>query len=186
MGRDKATLSAPEGTWLDRAVARLSSLGAEPIWIAGGDPAWTPLGAQHVPDGRPGQGPLAGIEAAMQRSRAEGTAPWCLVLACDLPALRGEHLEPLLKARGPEVDALVAAGPSGTEPLIGLYHTRSLGPLEAFLDGGRRSARAFLESLGDRLGTLAFPPAALRNANTPQDLRGPDLGEPDPTHQDPA
>lgn len=191
MGRPKALLAAPEGTWLDRAVARLAEAGASPIWIAGGAPEWVPAGASYLADRRPGQGPLAGIEAAMERSRAEGAARgegvgagrWCLVLACDLPRIDRETLSRLVQERdrslerGSAPSAVVAVGSSGLEPLVALYHDSLLPELRAFLDSGRRSARAFLESLGPRTSgpraaRVEVSPDLLWNANTPEDLEG--------------
>jgi molybdenum cofactor guanylyltransferase len=187
MGSPKALLQASEGTWLERAVARLEGAGASPVLVAGGEPAWVPPTASYVADGRPGQGPLAGIESAMERSRAQGTASggaasgrWCLVLACDLPRLEGESLVRLLDARGPidhsptsdtSISVVAAVGPGGLEPLVALYHDSLLPDLRAFLDSGRRSARAFLDSLGTTVARVELPAAVLWNANTPQDLR---------------
>lgn len=172
MGTPKALLSSPDGTWLDRTLNRLRGAGADPLLVAGGEVSWVRPPATHVPDRRPGEGPLAGIEAAMERGLAEGGAGWWLVLACDLPRLQEPSLRTLLDARSSDLSAVVARGPSGLEPLIACYHTSILEPLAAYLDGPRRSARGFVESLGPRALAVDLPPEVLFNANTPRDVEG--------------
>ncbi|MBL4845049.1 MAG: molybdenum cofactor guanylyltransferase [Planctomycetes bacterium] len=192
MGSDKATLAHSDSgkTWLERALATLALAGASQLLVAGGDPAWVPSHAEYVPDRRPGQGPLAGIEAAIERGVGAGRGPWWVVLACDLPLLRAETIHELLAARRPGAVAVVPRSASGLEPLVACYHERSLGPLVTFLEGGRRSARAFVSSLAGALSDLPDVVALdlscaeeLFNANTPDDLRelptGPDSQPPD-------
>jgi molybdenum cofactor guanylyltransferase len=188
MGVDKATLPADASgeTWLGRAVQTLADAGASQVFVAGGDPAWVPTVANHVPDRRPDEGPLAGIEAAIHRGATTGGGPWWVVVACDLPLLGVETIQEVLAARRPGALAVVPRSESGDlEPLVACYHERSLAPLVAFLDGGQRSARAFVSQLADaRLADSRLPDhepgdvvaldltdsRALFNANTPGDL----------------
>lgn len=176
MGRPKALLEVGgQGTWLRRALRLLASQGAQGLRVAGGESSWVPQDlsprALHLPDQRPGQGPLAGLESAL----AESPCAWVLVLPCDLPRADAALVQALLCERRAGLEAVVAKTPRGLEPLVGCYARALLPALRAYLGSGRRSAHGLL---ADRAGaapgsvrTLELPEtSALYNANTPQDL----------------
>lgn len=187
MGQPKALLRAGgAGTWLRRALELLASQGALGLRVAGGDPDWVPRDLEpapvHLPDACPGQGPLAGLEAAL----AECPAPWILVLACDLPRVDAELIHTILAGRAPGVSAVVPRTPQGLEPLVACYSPRLLPLLRAYLQSGRRSAQGFLGSIAGnvaagrnqgaagaagRVVEVALPQLpALLNVNTPAEL----------------
>ncbi|ACO47139.1 molybdenum cofactor guanylyltransferase [Deinococcus deserti] len=127
-------------------------------YVLGG---WTP-----VEDTRPGEGPLAGLEAALQ---AAGTG-WVAFAGVDLPGLTRTYWETLAAARVPGALSVQAQDVSGRpQPLGALYHTSLLPRLRALLDSGERRLR--LAAPEDTTVTAAgLNPAALRNVNTPADL----------------
>ncbi|MFD1731491.1 molybdenum cofactor guanylyltransferase [Deinococcus malanensis] len=122
---------------------------------------WAP-----VADTRPGEGPLAGLEAAL-RAAPDG---WVAFTGVDLPGLTRAYWTTLAQARLPgalSVQALDATG--RPQPLGALYHTSLLPRVRALLDSGERRLR--LAAPEDATVMVAgVDPAALRNVNTPTDL----------------
>ncbi|HVV86275.1 MAG TPA: molybdenum cofactor guanylyltransferase [Kofleriaceae bacterium] len=102
-------------------------------------------------------GPLAGVDAAL----AARDRPWLLVVAGDMPDLRGELLDVLLAARSPAVDAVVPRVGGYPEPLLALYARTAAPAIERALAGGRRKTQAILDEL--RVAWLDEP--ALRAAD---------------------
>lgn len=158
MGRDKADLVWRGQSLAARASALLAGL-CEPVVLIG-------AATTGLPDRRPGQGPLGGMETALDAA----TGRDALILACDLPAVdRALLLELLRRPRGfgrRGGEARVATGHGRLQPLCGVYSS-SCGPLVGrALDRGERSVLDLLSSLrvvtveaGDRLA----------NVNTPED-----------------
>ena len=165
MGRDKALLPYRGGS-LVASVARAVEEAAGSAVLVGSPGTYQGLGFPVIPDVYPGEGPLGGILTALQHS----TAPWNLIVACDMPGLSAEFLRGLLDAAersGP--DALVPHRPSGLlEPLCAVYHRRSYEGLQAaFAAGIRKVTAAFA---GIRMS--AWPVServSLQNVNTPED-----------------
>lgn len=122
---------------------------------------WTP-----VADTRPGEGPLAGLEAAL-RAAPDG---WVAFTGVDLPGLSRDYWTTLAQARIPGVLSVQALDATGrAQPLGALYHTALLPRLCALLDSGERRLR--LAAPAESLVTVAgLDPEALRNVNTPADL----------------
>ncbi len=166
MGRDKAAIERPDGV---RQLDHLVSL-AEPFC----DQIHLSLKRGTVPgcslpvieDLRPGEGPVAALEAA----HAVCGGP-LLVLGCDLFLLDHQTLQHLIDHRDPSSKATCFRNrlDGAAEPLCTIYEPNGLELAAAALDGGQRCARHFLESLDPRL--LDLPRAeALDNANTPEQL----------------
>ena len=127
-----------------------------------------PLRAAYpqVVDGTEGAGPIAGIAAA-QAMRPD--AAW-LVVACDLPLLDGETLDQLLagRDRGKLATAFASTRDGLPEPLCAIYEPASRPAILAHVAGGRDCPRKFLVE-HDVLLLDPVSPAALDNANTPED-----------------
>jgi molybdopterin-guanine dinucleotide biosynthesis protein A len=121
------------------------------------DQAAEPLRARYpqVVDGDAGRGPIAGIIAAQAR---HPEAAW-LVLACDLPFL--DDAKRLATAFAGRHDGL-------PEPLCAIYEPASRVAVLAHVTGGRDCPRKFLVE-HDVLLLDPVSPAALDNANTPED-----------------
>jgi molybdopterin-guanine dinucleotide biosynthesis protein A len=169
-GVQKPLLEVGGRTVLERTVAAVAPLAGALFLV--GDPALLGgLGHRVVADRRPGQGPLAGLEAAL----AESPAETLLLLGGDMPFLTTALLERLL-GEAPGADVVCMAGERGLEPLCARYHRRLLGQVTALLDGGERSVQALLEALAGSAALAALPPRdarerlALTNLNTADDL----------------
>ena len=144
MGRDKALLRV-HGPDNPDLLARTHALLADLLprcWVSCRSDA-PRSGYECLFDARPGQGPAAGILAALRAARAQGFAA-VLALSCDMPLMDAPTLRRLLAAR--------AAAPAGTlatlyvdavsgrpEALASVYEVTSLPFFETWLaqPGGR-------------------------------------------------
>ncbi|MFC4426273.1 molybdenum cofactor guanylyltransferase [Deinococcus navajonensis] len=163
-GSDKALALLAGRALLDHVAAALEQCPRRLLVAPPGRytlPGWT-----SVADTRPGEGPLAGLEAAL------GAAPpgWVALSGVDLPGLTPAYWTTLAGARTLEALSVQVLDPSGRpQPLGALYHTSLLPRVSALLDAGERRLR--LAAPPEWIVTLA-PPASgdLRNINTPADL----------------
>jgi len=138
-------------------------------------PGWT-----IVPDRRPGEGPLAGLESALDH--AGGRAVF--LAACDLPGLTselirhvvgsGRALEELL--RSPRAEARVPVFEDRLQPVVALYSPACLAEVEAALERGERALYRLLERIHTTPVRLTpelpfYHPTLLHNVNSPSDLQ---------------
>lgn len=120
MGRDKALLELGGISLLERAAKLLAPLVSSVI-VIGPPGRYESFGLPVVPDDSAGLGPLAGIATALRIS----PAPWCLVIACDLPYLKTSWLQFLIdRALASRADVVLPDNELGPEPLCALYHKR--------------------------------------------------------------
>lgn len=171
MGRDKLLLEVGVETLVGRVWGALAAR-CEEVILAGGGTA--PPGVRTIGDDRPGQGPLAGMEAGLAAARF----PLVFVAAGDMPFLGADlvdHLLGVIQDRG----SLAAVPDDGgrTHPLCAAYSREVLPGLRTALDGGVRSAREFLNGLdavvyvpAAELRTFGDPDLLLMNVNSPGDL----------------
>ncbi|HJB79875.1 molybdenum cofactor guanylyltransferase [uncultured Flavonifractor sp.] len=144
MGRDKAGVMLAGRTLLDRMAAELAPLFGE-VYVSVDRPGRYP-GYRELADLRPGQGPLAGLEAAFLRTGAEAV----FLAAVDLP-FAGASLAARILAEAGAADACVIRRRSGeAEPLFALYRRGCLEPLTACLNEGRRAVKALLDRVDCR------------------------------------
>ena len=122
-----------------------------------------------VPDVRPGEGPLAGLEAALQAA-AQAGGSWVAFTGVDLPALTPAFWSALALARTPDALSVQALDATGrAQPLGALYRTALLPRVTGLLDSGERRLRlAAPQERTVRVSGLS--PTLLRNVNTPDDL----------------
>ncbi len=133
-----------------------------------GDPALLgDVGLRVVPDRRPGLGPLAGLEAALEETDGDVL----LLLGGDMPLLDGALLERLLDAEAAAV-AVCFAGDEGPEPLCARYARSLLPAVRARLDAGDLALHRLLDEVGALRLPLSSPAdrLALSNVNTPEEL----------------
>ena len=141
MGRDKLRLTLEGEALLERARRRWTAVFPR-VLVSVGDPDRYPwLEDRRVPDLRPGQGPMAGLEAGLLRADEP-----VFLTAADMPfsspsaALRMHDLCP------EEAEACVLTDEAGRwEPLFGLYKPEILPRIRELLDSGRRSMGALLD-----------------------------------------
>jgi molybdopterin-guanine dinucleotide biosynthesis protein A len=168
MQTDKAALSYGRSPQLARAFEILAPRVGRAFVSVRPDQVGDRLRADYpqIVDGTAGSGPVAGIIAAQARYPE---AAW-LVLACDLPLLDATTLDQLIAGR--DADRLATAFRNSTnglpEPLCAIYEPASRQPVLAHVAAGRDCPRKFLLA-HDVLLLDPVHPAALDNANTPQD-----------------
>ncbi|MFY8147965.1 MAG: molybdenum cofactor guanylyltransferase [Prochlorococcaceae cyanobacterium] len=177
MGRDKALLPHPAGgTWLEHSLRLVACLG-RPVTLCSrhaahqeqlerlGPELGVPFEGLREPP--PWEGPLRAL------GRLVEAHPGDTLLLCpvDMPWLEAAILEALLEAARARPGRVHAAH-DGTrlQPLLAVVpadaaHRRSLA---AVLASGERSLQLWMAQVGCEAVLLA--PAALRNANHPQDL----------------
>ncbi len=122
-------------------------------------------GWKVIPDTRPGEGPLAGLEAALRHT----TTGWLAFTGVDLPALTPDFWATLARARTPDALAVLPLDRERRpQPLAGLYRRELLERVTELLDGGERRLKLAVSPENSVLVNGLSP--ALRNVNTPDDL----------------
>lgn len=170
-GSDKA-VAEWQGGPLCIWVAEQVRAAAGSATLVGNPDKYQSLGLPVIGDGVPGAGPLGGLSSALQHSIAE----WNLIVACDMPFLRTDFLQWLLReaAAGP-ADILLPLDRDGRdEPLCAVYSLRCRGPIAAALaQGVRKVTAAFAAMHVRRLPSAAFDPDGrlFTNWNTPAEAR---------------
>ncbi|HUS30221.1 MAG TPA: molybdenum cofactor guanylyltransferase [Kofleriaceae bacterium] len=143
-------------------------------------------GYRNVTDVKEGAGPLAGIAAGLAACRT----PWLLVVAGDMPHISAELIDALIACVSAprtgsgtssqetrDVDAIETIDAVGVrvnglpEPLLCVLHTRVLPTVEQALAAGRYKASRILTDDGLWVRWLEAERPAVRNINSPEDLR---------------
>jgi molybdenum cofactor guanylyltransferase len=171
MGRDKALLEL-DGVRLIVRTARLVESVAGPPTVIGNPEAYRSLGLRAIGDDWLGAGPLGGIATALRVS----SAPWGLVVACDLPYLTRAWLDYLIsRALASNADAVLPMNVRGAEPLCAAYHKRCEPAIRAALERGTRKVTEGLEGVRaepiEPSAWKAFDSGGLlfKNMNSPED-----------------
>lgn len=169
MGRDKANLPFGEETMLSHLVQTYRphfDLIAVSLNAAG---RFDTHGAVEVVDRRPGEGPMAGLEAAFLDTGADVI----FLTGTDLP-LGDPALALHLLERLGDHDACLIRSERGIEPLFAVYSSSCLHSVQAALDEGRRSMFHMLQ----KVNALEIPAEdlpqfdvkkILTNVNDPQE-----------------
>ena len=177
MGSDKALLRLPTGeTLLERALGVGASVARETRIVGSREKyaayAWA---GEIVEDMYPGQGPLAGIQAALKSSATE----WNVVMAVDMPLVSGELLGWLIEqAKKSSAVVTVPRAKGGRyETLCAVYRREFAVVAEAAL----REARNKIDPLyaqvktrvlePDEMKTAGFGPEHFENCNTKEELQ---------------
>lgn len=164
MGTDKAVLAAPSGDLLERAIACVEAVAGSALLACGPTPRYAERGRELVLDAFADGGPLAGLLAGLERTRAQRL----LVLAVDMPEVESAQLAELLRlAQADDLDVALLSSERGDEPLCSVVHRRSAPLVRAALERGERRMIAF-HAPTLRIGRLAAEPCL--NLNTPADL----------------
>jgi len=171
MGRDKASLIWQGQTLLERMAQTARQVVPQALVAGRARPDhWTLPGAVFLPDARPGEGPLRGLEAAL----AFAAPAAVLAVACDMPLLSADALRWLLAqtpASRPPRDGLAVRNNGQWEPLFSVYFAHCLPRVREHLALGRRSLHRLIEA--GNFASVDAPPwvcAQLVNVNTPADL----------------
>ncbi|BCR03706.1 hypothetical protein DESUT3_07750 [Desulfuromonas versatilis] len=168
MGRDKACLEIDGQTLFSRTREMLCSV-FDQVLIGGDRPDLATAQIPCVSDIYPGSA-LGGLHGALSAART----PWIFAVPCDL-AHPDPELVRFILARKDGWDVVVPRSPAGLEPVFALYHKNCLGPMERMLARGDFRIYDFYHQVHVRYLDSETLPAgwarALRNLNTPEDLR---------------
>lgn len=167
MGRDKALLPYRDTVLVD-FVARQVEAAAGSATLVGPPERYRFLGRPVLADLRPGWGPLAGIETALENTAAE----FNLIVACDLPNLTVELLAGLLEAAMRlEADCTLPEAPGVAQPPVcAVWHRRCRETVRQALDAGIRRFAHLLDLVPLGRWPVAGTAWAV-NLNTPEDYR---------------
>lgn len=174
MGTDKALLADErERTLLERAASTLETITDRVVFAVGPTERY----ADHLNDGRrlvvddeaAGDGPLAGLAAALSATSAR----WTVCLPVDMPGVDAELVRALIeRANETQADLCLARGVRGVEPLLGVFGPRCADVARRLLADGERRPVALADP---RHGLHAVElrvegdTRALRNLNHPDD-----------------
>ncbi len=171
MGRNKALLRINGVPLIQILALELETL-ADKIFISANDPAtFAFLGLRVIADLYRGQGPLAGLHAAMIQS----DRPMMLLLACDLPRVRAPLLRTLVGEMS-DFDAVIPkTSDSRVHPLCAVYRRTCLATIERNLAAGKNKMTDIFEDGVLRVKYVAsqaggFRDEELWNLNYPEDL----------------
>jgi molybdenum cofactor guanylyltransferase len=171
MGRTKALIEIDGVPMATRVAAALRSAGCADVVAYGGDPdELSPLGVPVVPDRYPGSGPLGGVLGVLELfEQYDAEVAGIFVVACDLPALTGRSVAPMVRAvRDRPVVDVVVARTSAIEPACAIWSRKAVAPLRRWFGEGERALHVAIGRLDSV--EVDVDPEALRNINTPDDL----------------
>jgi molybdopterin-guanine dinucleotide biosynthesis protein A len=112
-------------------------------------------------------GPLAGILAAMRHTDTDVL----LVLPCDSPLIRAEHVQKLMRSLVEnKADAAVAFDGERRHPVFLALRISLAGSLQTYLDSGQRKIGGWLEQLHTVQADFSKTPELFVNVNTQAEL----------------
>ena len=152
-GRNKAFAAVGGEAIAARTIRVLRETFPQVIVATNAPDAYAGFDVDVVADAFPGQGPLAGLHAAMRVARH----PHVFAVACDMPGLDAGVIRLLVQRIG-DADADVPRWDGDIEPLHAVYAVRLL-PLVRVDYVSETELRA-----------LAAAPASFTNVNTPEEL----------------
>lgn len=172
MGRDKGTILFENGETLIARLVRRYRADFDEVYVSVNEAGrFDTAGAPELVDLRPGQGPMAGLEAAFARTDAD----LVFLTAVDLPFGSAGLVRRLDQLRAGRDACYIRRSDGRPEPLFALYARTCQTPLAACLEEGRRSFRW----LFDRIDVREVWEEELRefdldhlllNVNRPEDL----------------
>ena len=169
-GADKAFLTVDGQTVFERTLGVLRTCFPQVVVVSNRPQKYASFDVQVTSDEFVGQGPLAGIHAALGVVRH----PHAFVVACDMPFLRIEPIAFLVQ-RVASQDAIVPWWDGDIEPLHAVYASRLREPMGEFLQRGARGIREFLPNIAvEYVAEAAMRQVegageSFRNVNTPEE-----------------
>ncbi len=171
MGTDKAFLRLGEETLLEHAIATVKQV-CERVALVGDQERLGSFGSV-VEDHFPGQGPLAGIEAALT---SEYTAQLNFVVAVDTPSVSGELLKYLFTVAHASKATVTIPRANGYFQTLCAIYRREFGVFaEKALHVGQNKIEPLFSGIAvkiieeDELKAVGFSPDIFDNVNTPED-----------------
>ena len=169
MGRDKAALPFGEETMLARLVRTYRPYFDITAVSLNRPGRFDTYGALEIVDRHPGDGPMAGLEAAFLDTDAD----LIFLTGTDLPFGDPALAQRLMEARG-EHDICLIRSDKGPEPLFAVYSASCLDAVRRSLAEGRRSMFNILRTMDTLELTAEDLPefdlgTILRNVNDPEE-----------------
>jgi len=128
----------------------------------------TPKGYVRCADIHPGNGPMAGLHAALKRTSCDA-----LVAApCDAPFYSAELAQFLASQYEAKMDALILTDSTGrAQPLMGVYSRRMADAFEKSILSGHCKLMRLLDGMNTEMITLPahMDERVFRNVNTPEE-----------------
>jgi molybdopterin-guanine dinucleotide biosynthesis protein MobB len=171
LGQDKTGLLVGGRNLLQHMLTVMARHFDRVCLVGGNGTAGYGMGAEWIPDGCPGLGPLGGIQAGLEHTR--GTHAF--FAACDLAFFRGDFAAQLAREVG-AYDAVVPAYRGFLEPMCAVYGKSCLPAIKSVLARGERRVSAFFPHVRTRLvpeeviREYGHPDVLFLNVNTPDDL----------------
>ena len=168
MGRDKALIPIDGVPMAERVARALAGGGCGEVVLVGGDrdALTAATGRRWVPDRWPGEGPLGGLLTALDAAGGRDV----VVAACDLPDLDPSSVRALVDAAATAAGAEAVVAVTTHPHLVGWWRGSALGHVQAVFETGERGIRRALRHLA--VVEVPVPEPAMRNVNTPDELRG--------------
>jgi molybdopterin-guanine dinucleotide biosynthesis protein A len=168
MGTDK-TFAKLNGKPLIQHALDLLSPFCNHIIISSNNPELKKFGFPVIHDDIPDCGPIGGIYSCLKKSETE----WNLILSVDSPKVKPEFIQ-LLINQTKNYDAIVPVHNNGKEPLIALYHKKSLSKIKKAINSGAYKMHSLLSELQvnyvDAQGWVNQFPNIFQNINKQEDL----------------
>lgn len=130
MGTDKALIVFQNEPLLGR-MKKLIDPFCNQVFISGINPEYAGFDAPLIPDVFSECGPISGLYSCIKFSASE----WNLIVSVDSPFVN-EELFSLLISHATDCDCVIPQHESGVEPLIGIYHKKSLPMIEEMIHSG--------------------------------------------------
>ena len=171
MGTDKAFLRLGRITLLEHLIAVAKQV-CTTVVLVGSRERLQPYGPV-IEDEFAGQGPLAGIHAALSSAFAKDLN---IFLAVDLPNVSASLLNYLLRTAGESSSMVTVPCSHGfSQPLCAVYRKEFAAVAEQALKAGRNKIDALYAAVPTHrveepeLTKLGFPPSIFDNVNTPEE-----------------
>jgi molybdopterin-guanine dinucleotide biosynthesis protein A len=172
MGQNKALMSLGGHRLIDRVVHVLRDVFADLLLVTNSPAIYADLDVPKVSDVFPEKGSLGGIYSAV----VHAPAPYCFVVACDMPFLQPSVIRYLV-AQMVDNDVVIPEVHGEMQPLHAIYSKACLAPMRQRLDANRLKIVGFLSDVRVRIVStgemLALDPQlyTFQNLNTPEEFQ---------------
>ncbi len=171
-GRNKALVKWQGQFLIQHVINALTAVLDECFLVTNKPATYAFLDLPMIADRYKNQGPLAGIDAALNHCRT----PWIFAVACDMPKLSPELITFLCGLAGKGADAVIPWPATGPEPLCGLYHKNACHKIAGQLQASKGRLKDLLDKLAVRrvieeeMPALVGSARLLANVNWETDL----------------
>lgn len=167
MGTDKGFLDLNGKPFISYSISALKPLVSETLIIAN-TPEYDVFKLKRIEDKIKDAGPLAGIYSGLNQSKTD----YNIVLSCDIPLIRTEVLEELIKVQHSDTDVVQVVSNGKQMPLIALYHKRCKDLFYPLLQKNERRLHKALDQC--KVKNIILNPDLdifTTNINTPEELK---------------